>query len=1093
MHKHVWRFVAAIPLVLLAGCAEDTGAVSGGEGDETVYSNVDSDGDGLSDFEERLGWEISVDETGRTNTVDAPYILPNVYRVTSDPDVADTDGDGLDDYAERQVGSDPERSDTDRDGLGDAAEVLRWRTSPTTVDTDRDARGQFPNSGVAPDPSLFDGAELQLVESELTPGLMVPGPHATSPVDADTDGDSVWDLEETSSATRNPTIAEMPELRVLPDALENFGIYLDVVETTSREVVDEVSTDIGFGAGTSVDFYSSMTLALATWFEYKSNTGAQLNAGVNTTQAGVDVGVAGRTEAHLGTRATISTMMSLSQEFEATANQTLVEASEVVNSVSRQIEGGRVVASLTLQNTGGIPFSAADPTLNLSFVDEDGALKPIGVMTPQNPEDAYTLAAGERLELVVEARDVATDRLFDLLRSPERLIFSPGSMTILNAGSEEYSFIEEDVFFRTATLLLDFGNGEVDRHFVAAHVGRDNDGKAVGRSVTDMLTTLGIEHDDGDEGNGAYRVAGFPTVLHTGDARDLQGEGLDASGYVYTEGPGPRDLEEGWGVLIHRLDGSIDLETNLEARVLPGEQVTFMRVRDEDRDGIPSVLEEMRGSTDASLDTDEDGLSDFWEIREGWQVLVEGQPPLRVFPHPGKSDADADGLDDQRELALGTNPRRWDTDGDGLGDGGDAAPTRYDQARLTDILTYLDDCSSEGCNNSWSQTPGYNLIALGWSRPQGVSAVVLKSVTPLGEEPEFDPTSIRVQADLDDALAAREVSTLYRGAGSTFEDHDLTNSARHTYHFYGSVVGSDGVRYLAYSGSEHREFEPTISAQDYYHVVTVGISPFYIDRVHHNEDVNSVYFGRYQWNPSQPPQVYPPNGVSRRIFVENRDPFHHYHHHSIGVRRGGALTTFDVGQWVRPWGQAHGGVTTTPDTVQDSPAGYLVAPGRFDPVTVCVPQGSSIEVTLATFDRDDMTSVEVSGRQYYLSCPWDYGTLTPEDIGLPHRQWGPNCDDRWILKGLSMPLDDLDVGSSHFAGLGSGNPEPSWSISPTARYHRENYDSPTSALDRHAYNDHGESAANAHDAHQYVSFDYHGYMRTQDAATFCSHGIEGTP
>jgi len=57
----------------------------------------DTDGDGLSNAEEA--------ELG------------------TDPELADTDGDGLDDGAEQEIGSDPLNADTDGDGLSDGDEV----------------------------------------------------------------------------------------------------------------------------------------------------------------------------------------------------------------------------------------------------------------------------------------------------------------------------------------------------------------------------------------------------------------------------------------------------------------------------------------------------------------------------------------------------------------------------------------------------------------------------------------------------------------------------------------------------------------------------------------------------------------------------------------------------------------------------------------------------------------------------------------------------------------------------------------------------------------------------------------------------------
>ncbi len=79
--------------------------------------------------------------------------------------------------------------------------------------------------------------------------------------------------------------------------------------------------------------------------------------------------------------------------------------------------------------------------------------------------------------------------------------------------------------------------------------------------------------------------------------------------------------------------------------------------RDHDGDGLPNEEEERLGTNPYDPDTDGDGLSDYEE------VSVYGTNPLLV-------DTDGDGLTDGQEVfRYFTDPTRWDTDGDGLSDG----------------------------------------------------------------------------------------------------------------------------------------------------------------------------------------------------------------------------------------------------------------------------------------------------------------------------------------------------------------------------------------------------------------------------------------
>jgi hypothetical protein len=107
-------------------------------------TSVDSDGDGLSDYEEiRGGWLVEAPVEPYTT---AP-------RVFSDPTAADLDDDGWDDVRERNQGTDPKSADTDGDGLLDPEDdrplvprltepprILSVMPSPSALDVPLTAR-----------------------------------------------------------------------------------------------------------------------------------------------------------------------------------------------------------------------------------------------------------------------------------------------------------------------------------------------------------------------------------------------------------------------------------------------------------------------------------------------------------------------------------------------------------------------------------------------------------------------------------------------------------------------------------------------------------------------------------------------------------------------------------------------------------------------------------------------------------------------------------------------------------------------------------------------------------------------------------------
>ncbi len=84
---------------------------------------------------------------------------------------------------------------------------------------------------------------------------------------------------------------------------------------------------------------------------------------------------------------------------------------------------------------------------------------------------------------------------------------------------------------------------------------------------------------------------------------------------------------------------------------------------DSDGDGIPDQRELELGTDPNSVDSDGDGLHDDWELGYGTD--------------PTKADTDGDGINDADEIRRkGTDPLNEDSDGDGVKDGADEWPLR---------------------------------------------------------------------------------------------------------------------------------------------------------------------------------------------------------------------------------------------------------------------------------------------------------------------------------------------------------------------------------------------------------------------------------
>ena len=122
----------------------------------------------------------------------------------------DTDGDGLTDTQEVELGTDPNQFDTDGDGIGDGIEVHETQTDPLNADTDGDG--------------LLDYDEVHT--------------YSTDPLNADTDGDGKSDGEEVNDFETDPLDSDTDD-DGLDDGDEIFGCTSPLNSDTDGDGLDD--------------------------------------------------------------------------------------------------------------------------------------------------------------------------------------------------------------------------------------------------------------------------------------------------------------------------------------------------------------------------------------------------------------------------------------------------------------------------------------------------------------------------------------------------------------------------------------------------------------------------------------------------------------------------------------------------------------------------------------------------------------------------------------------------------------------------------------------------------------------------------------
>ena len=153
----------------------------------TKPTTADSDGDGLTD-----PWEVA-------NSLD-PLSADGVNGAAGDPDA-----DGLTNPWEQHYGTNPQLSDTDGDGLADWSELRKHMTDPLNPDTDGDGLPDGWEITYALDPLSTVGADGAAGDPD-SDGLTNAQEYAyqTHPKNADTDGDGLNDGNEVNVQGTDP-------------------------------------------------------------------------------------------------------------------------------------------------------------------------------------------------------------------------------------------------------------------------------------------------------------------------------------------------------------------------------------------------------------------------------------------------------------------------------------------------------------------------------------------------------------------------------------------------------------------------------------------------------------------------------------------------------------------------------------------------------------------------------------------------------------------------------------------------------------------------------------------------------------------------
>ncbi|MFT6990351.1 MAG: hypothetical protein ACJASL_002329 [Paraglaciecola sp.] len=412
---------------------------------------ADSDGDTLPDHTELNGWDITV--TYGNGTTES-------RRVTSDPGdpnqaidsavniaARDTDNDGVTDNEERHGGIDPRQPDTDGDTLTDNQEWNIIYSDPSHQDTDGDG--------------TQDGFEFYS--------------YRTSPILADTDGDQISDTDEVLARNRDPRIADLPLYNIkigdLRLQIDERYTYEDV---DGRTIVNESS--------------SSVTMSLSNSSSERMDYSGYAEALLDVKKGVSEAKPVALVQGTFKVGAAIAISSEDATESQRVSEQSLNKSSEfsTTSTVIREVVGARIDAGVSIENRGDLAFAITN--LEVTVLQRSRASTrrfiPVATLIANS-----TLISGEpatfnlgpftteRGPILFSSRDVFPNLVDALMQLPPgALVFEVVNFDVVDEFGRQFTFSNQSARDRTASVIVDTGDENMQRYLVATALQPDPDG-----------------------------------------------------------------------------------------------------------------------------------------------------------------------------------------------------------------------------------------------------------------------------------------------------------------------------------------------------------------------------------------------------------------------------------------------------------------------------------------------------------------------------------------------------------------------------------------------------------------------------------------
>ncbi len=493
--------------------------------DPNSITVADSDGDTLPDHSELIGWNVSI--TYGNGSTESWHVSSDPGDPTAAQNAAtnvaarDTDGDGVTDNEEKHGSMDPRNPDTDGDTLSDDDEWNKVFSDATHQDSDGDG--------------IQDGFEYYTFR--------------TSPILADTDGDQLNDFEEVIAGNRNPLIADVPVPRI---SVDDIGLFLDTILTITdsegeqRQIEQSTEASLTRGqnsASSTIDTSSSEHEVTAGFKLSKTvKTETEVTAGVTLTSVSGKASAEVSGEITGGYKYTDGSVFTAEKSSARSAEDSYSDtftSGEVLNtdtSTQRELVGGKITASVSIDNASNIPFNIRNLEISVRKINPRDRNKFIAVAsllpaTPLQTDGVNIGVIGDVARgpfiFTTESDAVYAQQVDELLKSPETLLIDLINYDLVDEDGRNFSWSSQDVLDRTASITFDLGDGRVERYRIAtASAHNPANGQPLGITMEYAMSVIGLDRyaTIRDGGNGEVE-----TLAVGDDVQSLAPNGNDVT------------------------------------------------------------------------------------------------------------------------------------------------------------------------------------------------------------------------------------------------------------------------------------------------------------------------------------------------------------------------------------------------------------------------------------------------------------------------------------------------------------------------------------------------------------------------------------